>query len=92
MFHYWGGKFKDHVVSLDCPGFFKAVQEDHTLGTYIEHVTERYRMFDIGLIKIDRVNFNNSFMDIEIEAKSLLSTKTIQYEDEFELNGYTIGK
>lgn len=92
-FHCWDEEFEKHAEKFGDPEFFKVTQGDLSKGTTIGYVAERLGNSDIGLVKLDSgIEFSNRFLDINTEAKKLLSSETIQSGDEFVIDGYNTGQ
>ena len=92
-FHCWEEEHKKTPDKLGNPNYFKVIQGPSESGTTIGYIDERYNSSDIGLVHLapDR-DFQNRFLDITADAKSLLKADEIDYADEFMIDSFSTGK
>jgi len=92
-FHGWQEEVKKQGQNLGDPKSFTVTQGDLESGTPVGHVAERFKTSDIGFVVLaPGVEFSNRFLDIDGEAKALISYQDIKFADEFVIDGYVTGR
>ncbi|MCJ1411236.1 hypothetical protein MMC19_005324 [Ptychographa xylographoides] len=88
-FHCWDKEYQAVPKKLGDENHFSVTQA----GTLVGYVDKRIGATDIGLAKLNNdVVFHNRFLDIPAKAKILLSSSSVNINDEFLIDSFVTGR
>ena len=92
-FHCWKEEYARNGDNLGDKQHFHVYQGDTQSGSLIGHISERFKESDIGLVELDQdVIFSNRWMELDGEAKELIPSTDIKFNEDFLIDGFVTGR